>query len=451
MEAIIALSTSGFIEKYGAYAGLAAIPGLAVLSLLYFAQAREVRRLRDWAGRAPERDSEQRSTSGVHVAPTGARDPVSVVRRSPPPGAARPAGKPATPAASTASPPSPAAPAKPAGGAAAPAAATAAAAAGAMAAAAGAVKGPDKQDQSEQNAKPDQEGPAAKPAHAPAPVPAAAPETNGPGDPSNVEKPVQRPAAAPAPAAPPAQAAPRPAAPAAATAAGAAAARASAGPAAPPRPEPREHPAAPQPTAAPARPSTPGASASRAVPLRTDRPRAAAPSRGGRDPVPPRGDTSGGRPRRAAYIAVAAVLVIILIVVIVAATSGGSSSKPKSPNTIAPSQQQANGAGTKPKKAAPVPRGDVKVAVLNGTTQAGLAAEVGNQVAAGGFAKGQVANAADQQAQQTIVYYASGQKKAAQEVASIIKVGDVQPIDPDTRAIAGNDAKVVVLVGADKT
>ena len=139
-----------------------------------------------------------------------------------------------------------------------------------------------------------------------------------------------------------------------------------------------------------------------------------------------------------------------LIVVIVAATSGGSSSTPKSPNTIAPSQQ-ANGAGTKSKKATPVPRGDVKVAVLNGTTQAGLAAEVGKQVTAGGFAKGQVANAADQQAQQTIVYYGSGQKKAAQEVASIIKVGDVQPIDPDTRAIAGNDAKVVVLVGADKT
>jgi LytR cell envelope-related transcriptional attenuator len=450
MEAIIALSTSGFIEKYGAYAGLAAIPGLAVLSLLYFAQAREVRRLRDWAGRAPERDSEQHSTSGVHVAPTGARDPVSVVRRSPPPGAARPAGRPATPAASAASPPSPAAPAKPAGGAAAPAAATAAAAAGARPAAAGAVKAPDKQDQSEQEAKPDHEGPAAKPADAPAPVPAAAPETNGPGDPSNVEKPVQRPAAAPVPVAPPAQAAPRPAA-AAATAAGAAAARAFAGPAAPPRPERREQPAAPEPTAPPARPSTPEASASRAVPLRTDRPRATAPSRGGRDPVPPRRDTSGGRPRRAAYIAVAAVLVIILIVVIVAATSGGSSSKPKSPNTIAPSQQQANGAGTKPTKAAAVPRGDVKVAVLNGTTQAGLAAEVGNQVAAGGFAKGQVANAADQQAQQTIVYYASGQKKAAQEVASIIKVGDVQPIDPDTRAIAGNDAKVVVLVGADKT
>jgi hypothetical protein len=446
MEAIIALSTSGFIEKYGAYAGLAAIPGLAVLSLLYFAQAREVRRLREWAGRAPERDNE-RSTSGVHVAPTGTRDPVSVVRRSPPPGAVRPAGRPAAQAGPAASPASPAATAKPAGGAAVPAAATAAAAAGAMPAAAGAVKAPDKPGEGEQEAKPAEEGPTAKPADAPAPAPAAAPQTNGPGDPANVEKPVQPAAAAPAPDAPspaPAHAAPRPGAPAAATAAGAAAARASAGPAAPPRPEPREPPAA-----APGRPSPPGASASRAAPLRADRPRATAPARGGRDPVPARRDTSGGRPRRAAYIAVAAVLVIILVVVIVAATSGGSSSTPKSPNTIAPSQQPAKGAGTK-SKAAPVPRGDVKVAVLNGTTQAGLAAEVGNQVTAGGFAKGQVTNAADQQAQQTIVYYASGQKKAAQEVASIIKVGDVQPIDPDTRAIAGNDAKVVVLVGADK-
>src|SRR4051812_37326639 len=37
---------------------MAAIPGLAVLSALYFSQARDVRRLRDWAGRAPERSAE---------------------------------------------------------------------------------------------------------------------------------------------------------------------------------------------------------------------------------------------------------------------------------------------------------------------------------------------------------------------------------------------------------
>jgi hypothetical protein len=43
------------IEKIGAFAGFAAFIGLAILTLLYFSQARDVRRLRDWAGRAPER------------------------------------------------------------------------------------------------------------------------------------------------------------------------------------------------------------------------------------------------------------------------------------------------------------------------------------------------------------------------------------------------------------
>jgi LytR cell envelope-related transcriptional attenuator len=47
------------IKEIGSFAGLAAFLGLAVLSLLYFSQARDVRRLRDWAGRAPERDAEE--------------------------------------------------------------------------------------------------------------------------------------------------------------------------------------------------------------------------------------------------------------------------------------------------------------------------------------------------------------------------------------------------------
>jgi hypothetical protein len=54
------------IKDIGAFAGLAAFLGLAVLSLLYFSQARDVRRLRDWAGRAPERDAEEiESTSDL--------------------------------------------------------------------------------------------------------------------------------------------------------------------------------------------------------------------------------------------------------------------------------------------------------------------------------------------------------------------------------------------------
>ncbi|HWT92244.1 MAG TPA: hypothetical protein VN238_04560, partial [Solirubrobacteraceae bacterium] len=46
------------LKDYGGYAGFASVLGLAVLSLLYFAQAREVKRLREWAGRAPERAQE---------------------------------------------------------------------------------------------------------------------------------------------------------------------------------------------------------------------------------------------------------------------------------------------------------------------------------------------------------------------------------------------------------
>lgn len=56
------------IEQIGSYAGLAAFLGLAVLSLLYFTQARDLRRLRDWAGSAPERDAERKETTSTIAA-----------------------------------------------------------------------------------------------------------------------------------------------------------------------------------------------------------------------------------------------------------------------------------------------------------------------------------------------------------------------------------------------
>ncbi|HWC25660.1 MAG TPA: hypothetical protein VG474_03655, partial [Solirubrobacteraceae bacterium] len=55
---IIAASPGGVVEQIGSYAGYASIVGLGVLALLYFTQAREVKRLREWAGRAPERAAE---------------------------------------------------------------------------------------------------------------------------------------------------------------------------------------------------------------------------------------------------------------------------------------------------------------------------------------------------------------------------------------------------------
>ena len=62
------------IERIGSYVGLASFLGLAILALLYFSQARDVRRLREWAGRAPERAVELEQTTAQpearHVAPT---------------------------------------------------------------------------------------------------------------------------------------------------------------------------------------------------------------------------------------------------------------------------------------------------------------------------------------------------------------------------------------------
>ena len=46
------------IDRIGPYLGVAAFLGLSVLAVLVFVEAREVRRLREWAGRAPERAAE---------------------------------------------------------------------------------------------------------------------------------------------------------------------------------------------------------------------------------------------------------------------------------------------------------------------------------------------------------------------------------------------------------
>ena len=87
---LAAFSLQDKIEQYGAYAGIAAVFGLGVLSLLYFAQAREVKRLREWAGRAPERAAEiearvdGRRPARVAPAPRGARRGPPR-RRHPPP------------------------------------------------------------------------------------------------------------------------------------------------------------------------------------------------------------------------------------------------------------------------------------------------------------------------------------------------------------------------------
>jgi hypothetical protein len=96
------------IEQIGSYAGLAAIVGLAVLSALYFSQARDVRRLREVEeGRAPSM-----ATPQLRAAQRAAASPAQSAAQAPGQ-AAGPAGKPAEPqptGVTRVGPPAPAAP-----------------------------------------------------------------------------------------------------------------------------------------------------------------------------------------------------------------------------------------------------------------------------------------------------------------------------------------------------
>ena len=56
------------IEQIGAFAGFAAFLGLAVLALLSFTHGRDIRRLREWAGSAPERDAERKEQTSTIAA-----------------------------------------------------------------------------------------------------------------------------------------------------------------------------------------------------------------------------------------------------------------------------------------------------------------------------------------------------------------------------------------------
>ena len=56
------------VKDIGAFAGLAAFFGVAVLALLSFTQGRDLRRLRDWAGSAPERDAERKESTSAAAA-----------------------------------------------------------------------------------------------------------------------------------------------------------------------------------------------------------------------------------------------------------------------------------------------------------------------------------------------------------------------------------------------
>jgi len=390
---IAALHVSQRIKDYGSYAGFACVLGLAVLALLYFAQAREVKRLREWAGRAPERDADLQ-----------ARVTAQAQQRA-------------------ATPPTPA-PAAPTAAAAATAAgaATAATPAGQAGQAAAKPATPAGQPAAQPAAQPGQQQPAPKPG-VPAPATAAAATAAGAASASPASAKPDTPPSGDG-AATSAPSTPLPATPAGANGAVDQPTQitpAPAGAAATPKPTPR-----------------PG------QPLRPPAPAAA----------PPADEDHHGSRRTALMIAGGALALVVIAVVLILTVFTGGSSK-NSPNTIGNSttttpSSSTTSNGTKP---APISRGDVTVAVLNGTTVPGLARGAATKLQNAGFKIGTVTNAPDQARSATIVAYQPGHEAEARVVAKLIHVGTdaVKPIDQSTAVVAGQDAFVVVTVGADQS
>lgn len=106
------------------------------------------------------------------------------------------------------------------------------------------------------------------------------------------------------------------------------------------------------------------------------------------------------------------------------------------------------GDGDRAPKPGAIDPAEVDVAVLNATAVPGLAAKVGDDVEANGFALDTVTNS-DRSYDQTVVMFARGRERAAAKVAHALGVRPVQPLDEPTLRLAG-EADVVVIAGEDR-
>jgi len=423
------------LQEIGSYAGLAAIVGLALLSALYFSQARDVRRLREWAGKAPERTSEPAAQ-----APRVAARPVP---SAPGAGARTPN---VLPVPTKTSAPSPA----PAKAATAGAAGTVDAAPAAATPAATRVVGPPGEGSPVQGGA-DGNGVSQDTMAHPPPLDdgeadheildAELVDEPGLDDEPDLGDEISEQEISEAEISDddedddayedddeleydedtgdrPAVAASRPPAPA------------------------RPVPPAPL-TSSGARPgAATSAGGSILPPYERSRP--------GGDPGSRRTFSSRGR---AAAVIGAAVLVLAAATLgglrLAGGDDGAADRGAQNATQGAPGDGSAGADGPQPKAQSAVKPASVTVAVLNATTVQGAAQGLGDAVEGEGYELGTVSNFTDTTRAESVVLFAPDAEREAADVMRRLKIGQREPIDPSSQSLAG-DASVVVLVGADK-
>lgn len=400
------------VQEIGAYAGFAAFVGLAVLSALYFSQARDVKRLREWAGRAPERTTEPAEPQRVVARPI-ARPPVPAQQpaRAAATGAAPAVAQGPPPAVADEQPDGPAEdaadgpPAEADGdtGEWSPASDGADGDTGEWSAASGDADG-DTRDTGDDTREADEadedtgewsagsgdtDGDRAE-----------ADDDTGEWSPEDEHADSGLTDERDIPPATPAASAPRPP--------------------QPPRPFPRRPPVAPA--------------------GRGDRTAVLPPYADSRPQADGRG-SPGRRSRRPLAIAAAALVALALAAGAVTQLTGGDDSTGGGLTTSEPGDDGAAGGGVDPSS--------VTVAVLNGTLVPGLAATLGDQLDNQGFRLGTVTNNFDQARAESVVLYAPGAEREAQAVGRRLDISQREPVDPSSQSLAG-DASVIVVAGADQ-
>jgi hypothetical protein len=446
MVLLLAFSLTDRVEKYGAYVGVVAFFGLAVLTILYFAQARELKRLREWAGRAPERarEAEERVVAQAEAA-----------RRV----QAQPAAAPQTQAPV-------------------PVGVGAATAAGAAAAAAAPAQADDPQATQEHDVV---EGPVEADGTGPAGGgPDGASGSSDDDSDSDSDSDADEEAATATDDEPEEEEAPEAEADAAedesdevqedeedeedeeeaaepATPIGPAVAAGSNGT-----------------SSSPVRPGEipPASSVPRATPAQTPRPRpaplsASVPSQTftAREPAGPGGRRPGGNGAAAEgrspgprAVALAGIAVLVAAALVFAGTRiFGGSDEPPAPNQAAetspaPAESAEGGAsGSGADRSAPAKpdRPGTTVAVLNGTFSSGLAGTTADKVARAGYKRGTTGNFTDQNRSASVIYYADGARTEGRDVGRILKISDVQAMNSQTQQV-GEGADVVVVTGSDQ-
>lgn len=143
--------------------------------------------------------------------------------------------------------------------------------------------------------------------------------------------------------------------------------------------------------------------------------------------------------------AVAGVLVAVFAVILIGTQLiGGDDSTDKSKKTTTTQKGTQNTADRNPR----INRAAVTVAVLNGTDTAGIAATAATGLNHAGFTDTTTGNLNDGTVHPTTtVYYASGSKQEAQEVATELAVKDVKPATEDILG-KGGSVPVIVVLGA---